>query len=164
MWQFKVDGQTVMTESDDTKGSQPETAHLVQWVAYQIVESHDSKFLEHVSGAATPCSDYCHPPMLSIEPIRNDWRPSISWSSLLASSWALPGSLSIEFPMSTSVLFKQCLWLVYGLTENYTIIQYNINGTECSSLSSTWHRFCSPTISARLQLLFTNNFYIQNWW
>jgi len=38
------------------------------------------------------------PTVLSIEPMGNDWRCSVSWSSLLASSRVLPSSLSVEFP------------------------------------------------------------------
>jgi len=53
----------VVSETEDARGSQPETALLVeadvQWVARRIVESHETEFLSRMpGGGATPCSGY----------------------------------------------------------------------------------------------------------
>jgi len=52
--------------------AQPETALLVEadikWVAHQIVENHDSEFLERVLWTATPCSGYSHPLCCQLNP------------------------------------------------------------------------------------------------
>jgi len=57
-------GCTVVSETEGARGSQPETDLLfgagVQLVAHEIVESHDSKFIERAPGATTPCSGYSH--------------------------------------------------------------------------------------------------------
>ena len=110
---------------------QPETAHLVeadvQRVAHRIVESDDSEFLERAPGAATPCSDHFH--SLTIQPMGNDWRSSISLSALLASLRVLLGKLSIEFPLRVRVVRMvsaarlhvvwQKNWSLYASSSNF---------------------------------------------
>jgi len=65
-----------VSETDDARGSQPETVLLieanVQWVAHQIVESHDFKFLESGARSRDSLLWLFSPTSLSTQPMGND--------------------------------------------------------------------------------------------